>query len=421
MGSTNTLLRRYLCKRLAEYYSQPADKVVGTGPRCIDFGSLFNEWHWKHKYKSVYKQQQGMWLTPVELFHPYYSNVFANFVRKSMTTIDEKRHGDGVFEIVELGGGRGTNANALLNHLSECHSDMYERLHRYTIFDTSPTLHELQRRVLIEGSKHADKVVLRNIDMMDVAEGNSKFLTHSDTPTIVFALELLDNLPHDKIGRCIETGKMLQAEVVPVFSTDFDPADHVNAKGSELDTSQPHAETFSPINDPLLLHILSLSPSLYTPLSSRGPRWVPTVALGILMKLFECRPNSSVAFADFDWLPGPDVDSLSITQKDSEVILPAAEQSVGDPLVTDMKGNDHLCYLTSPPNALCDILFPTDFGRMAAFAKLIQEQEISAMKQCDFLMKYGSDEVNKTKGWTGYSPMINDFGNCSVLTITPSK
>lgn len=41
------------------------------------------------------------------------------------------------------------------------------------------------------------------------------FLTPSDTPTAVIAMELLDNLPHDKIGRCIETGDILQAMVVP--------------------------------------------------------------------------------------------------------------------------------------------------------------------------------------------------------------
>jgi hypothetical protein len=41
------------------------------------------------------------------------------------------------------------------------------------------------------------------------------------------------------------------------------------------------------------------------------------------------------------------------------------------------------------------------------------------MKQRDFLLKYGPDEVNKTKGWTGFSPLINDFGNCSVLAVAP--
>mmetsp|Transcript_37950 Transcript_37950/g.62017 ORF Transcript_37950/g.62017 Transcript_37950/m.62017 type:complete len:459 (+) Transcript_37950:89-1465(+) len=458
MNNKNVLIRRYLCKRLAEYYSQPADKVVGSldpgfvsripsgisssklsshqqsanSPRStINFSSLFNEWHWKHKYQQVYKAQQGMWLTPVELFAPYYSNILANFVSETMSTTTMNnltKHKNGVFEIVELGGGRGTNANALLNHLREFHYDTYERLNCYTIFDTSPTLHELQREVLVDGSIHADKIKLINVDLMEVAEGNSEFLTPSDTPTCVISLELLDNLPHDKIGRCIETGDILQGEVTPLVSTDFNTKDEVGDI-SQLDTSQAYTETFVPLNDPLLQHILSVGSSLYTPTVSRGPQWVPTVALGVLTKLFECRPNSSVVFADFDWLPPPDLGSLSDTQHDSQ-----AEPAVGDPLVTDMNGNDHLCYLTSPPNALCDILFPTDFSRLAAFTKLAHGSvaqsksetkrtpiSASAMKQSDFLMRYGSEQVNKTRCWSGYSPLINDFGNCSVLTVSPSK
>ena len=238
----------------------------------------------------------------------------------------------------------------------------------------------------------------------------------------------------------METGDILQAEVMPAALANLDPYGETAEEGTNniefnrLDTSQPFMETFSPLTDPLLQHILKLAPSVYTPMASHGPRWIPTIALGVLMKLFENRPNSSVAFADFDWLPPPDLSNLPSAQQYGENNLHVAERAIGNPLVTDMNGNDHPSYLTSPPDALCDILFPTDFGRLAAFAKLVsassEESEsgairvpitASAMKQSEFLMKYGSDEVNKTKGWTGYSPMVNDFGNCSVLAVTPGS
>jgi SAM-dependent MidA family methyltransferase len=114
-----------------------------------------------------------VWLTPVELFYPHYSNVMANFVSASMTSSPNNttRCNGGVFDIVELGGGRGTNAIALLDHLSEYHPDAYARLRCYTIFDTSPTLHELQKEVLLDGSYHSDRVKLVNVDMTDIAEG----------------------------------------------------------------------------------------------------------------------------------------------------------------------------------------------------------------------------------------------------------
>ena len=191
MDRSNILLRRYLCKRLSEYYAQPADKVVGSvgvgvgvgtdwssqiasRRGGIIFSSLINEWHWKYTYRRVYKEQRGMWLTPVEIFFPYYSNILANFVIESMTTSRAKLYRDnqdqGVFEIVELGGGRGTNAIALLNHLEECNPKSYERLQSYTIFDTSTTLHNYQRDVLKQ-SRHADKINLVNTDLLDAVEG----------------------------------------------------------------------------------------------------------------------------------------------------------------------------------------------------------------------------------------------------------
>ena len=227
----------------------------------------------------------------------------------------------------------------------------------------------------------------------------------------------------------------MQADVSPIALLGSDSLD-TKEDGSglliNLDTSKQYFETFSPVNDPLLQNIISVAPSVYTPIVSRGPQWIPTVALGVLMKLFESRPNSSVAFADFDWLPPPD---LRTTQRDDvgENNVPFVEPAAGDPLVTDMQGRDHTSYLTSPPNALCDILFPTDFERLASFAKAVidvtQSKKVQkqftfsarAMKQRDFLIKYGSDEVNKTKGWTGFSPLIDDFHNCSVLAVSQNR
>ena len=40
-------------------------------------------------------------------------------------------------------------------------------------------------------------------------------------------------------------------------------------------------------------------------------------------------------------------------------------------------------------------------------------------KQNEFLERYGPEEVEATKSWwTGYSPLLEDFTNCSVLTIS---
>ena len=64
------LVRRYVGKRLAEYYAQPANRVVGTstGVDNSNLSSLLGAWHWQRLFKKLYAEREGHWLTPVELF-----------------------------------------------------------------------------------------------------------------------------------------------------------------------------------------------------------------------------------------------------------------------------------------------------------------------------------------------------------------
>jgi len=169
---TKMLLRRYVGRRLAEYYAQPPERVVGStslSNGTIDFSSLLGEWHWRWIYRRLYRRQRGQWLTPVELFKPYYSNAIANFIANCARQNGSLDKVKGV-EVLELGGGRGTNASLVLSHLRAAHRDVYDALESYTLVDSSPTLHELQGQILLEG-EHADKVQLLRKDVSDVAEG----------------------------------------------------------------------------------------------------------------------------------------------------------------------------------------------------------------------------------------------------------
>jgi len=175
---------------------------------------------------------------------------------------------------------------------------------------------------------------------------------------------------------------------------------------------------------------------------------------------------------DFDWLPPPTLVEPSSSSTSASVVGVARRRSVegvGEPLITDMEDVDYGCYLSAPTGATtitanttsttldeidsdvgggggggggeCDILFPTDFGRLAEFAGNIlhntttttttttttqKEEEtptapwtVNVTKQSEFLETYGKEEVEQTKSWlTGYTPLLNDFGNCSVLTVS---
>ena len=219
----------------------------------------------------------------------------------------------------------------------------------------------------------------------------------SDKPTVVLGLEVLDNLPHDKVrsrpSRAIEQAEIQQSRQNP----------------------EVLEEIFAPLSDVLLSRVLNVVPSYV----QAHPTWVPTVACGMLECIGNQRPNSSIVLADFDWLPAPELSSASISAR-------LSTWAEGEPIVTDMDGVDHCCYLTSP--RYCDILFPTDFEKLASFVKRTRkgsesfETILHVEKQAEFLERYGKEQVMATKSWlTGHTPLLHDFTNCSVLTVTTRR
>jgi hypothetical protein len=141
------------------------------------------------------------------------------------------------------------------------------------------------------------------------------------------------------------------------------------------------------------------------------------VACGVLHHIGKQRPNLGLVFADFDWLPAPDLDLGT-----NGVRLSAWAE--GEPIVTDMEGIDHECYLRAPPH--CDILFPTDFEKIASFVKRMSQTKSDLLvqfeKQSEFLERCGPEHVRATKSWlSGHTPLLHDFANCSVLTVTTTK
>lgn len=207
-------------------------------------------------------------------------------------------------------------------------------------------------------------------------------------------MEVLDNLPHDKV-RAKSRKKLEQAEVRTT-----------ETGGKE--------EVFVPLMDPLLTNVLKRVPSYVK--TTMSPVWVPSVACGVLRHLLKQRPNLSLAFADFDWLPPPDLELANETS--------SSYWAHGEPIITDMDGTDHLCYLNAPPH--CDVLFPTDFQQLASFLKRsIADREnwtVKVLKQGDFLQTFGPSHVQATKSWlTGHTPLLHDFSNCSVLTLTTQQ
>jgi hypothetical protein len=385
------LVRKFISHRLTAYYSQPSQSVVGglQRPIPLHWGRL----HWLYTYKKLYRQNLGQWLTPVELFQPYYSEILVNWIN------DHAKETNAV-HIVELGAGRGTNARIVLDTLRKKNPSTFHGI-QYTIIDSSSTLIELQQTTL---SEYADMVNFQQKDLRHVSEGSEQLVSSlSKEPTVVLALEVWDNLPHDKIR--VHNGVVEQAEIrrqegssIPLEVEDLD------------DTSLELEETFKTLTDPLLISILDTYPRL---IPRQGIFWIPTVAFGVLQQLRSV-PHLSMLVADFDWLPPGDVNG-NVTRKS----LPAHKS---EPIITCMNDVDHPCYVQAP--ILSDILFPTDFRAMAGFSRRLwnDSASVKTYKQREFLQKYGHREIAATTNrFSGFNPMISDFDNCSVMTISSER
>lgn len=292
----------------------------------------------------------------------------------------------------------------ILFNRSQEHPDIYSALTDFTLVDASPSLGSLQRNVVsLSSADHSSKVkyIQHNLgDDMDCLSFLSHSLSNSGSiQTFALAFELLDNLPHDKVMRDSD-GTLLQGEV---FESETD--------GVISDERIEQMEKFAPLLDPLLQNIVNNVPA-YVP--RRGAKWVPSVACHLIQQLYEQNPDSYLLLADFDWLPPPsnfkdDDDAVKIRSSDAE----------GDPLVTSMDGVDYECYLSAPP--YCDILFPTNFRLLAQFTESCcgHGLNVQVKKQRDFMIEFGGGEIQRTSSFLGgYSPLVDEFGNCSILTVT---
>lgn len=102
------LLRKYIHELLSSYYKQPHSAVVGAvnpglGTNPINFRWILGRWHWQIVHRYLYRKQTGQWLTPVELFRPFYSRIVGNFIAKEAGSCSIGPANQEKLEIIEIG------------------------------------------------------------------------------------------------------------------------------------------------------------------------------------------------------------------------------------------------------------------------------------------------------------------------------
>lgn len=183
------LVRDYIKKALYEgkssYFASSTRKPIISNP-ITNFRLLKNESEWREAQQYIYDSGKngGDWSTQVELYQPYFSKCIANF------SIHEEQFIENGLNIIEIGGGLGTNAKAFLDHLQYHHPKIYQQC-KYTLCEISPSLASIQQEN-VKSSSHERQCEVINKDFLT-------WDTVINKPTIIIALEVLDNLPHDKV------------------------------------------------------------------------------------------------------------------------------------------------------------------------------------------------------------------------------
>lgn len=100
--------------------------------------------------------------------------------------------------IFEIGGGTGTAALTILEHIRDEAPDVY-RTATYTSVEVSSRLADRQRRRLW-GAGHSERYTVEERD------ASAPWPRMHDAPCFVMALEVMDNLPHDRVVRARAAG-----------------------------------------------------------------------------------------------------------------------------------------------------------------------------------------------------------------------
>jgi hypothetical protein len=327
-------------------------------------------------------------LTPVEIFQPWYGYTLANYMLK---------HRSGPLKVLEIGGGTGTGALSILDFYYKHDRASYERI-EYTVCEISPVIAETCLLRLSKAHPHLVKtgrVKVLNKSAFDWEDS-------SDKQVFVIALEVLDNLPHDRVYKDSSGRWAYQAQV--------------QEQDGEL------VEVKTPISDPVIRSCVEILEKLpektareqdeehqegfvynlfkyFNSLKASDNIFLPTGLHLLFTRYSSLLPKAHFIFADFDSLLGSKLSGtnapiVQFKEKESHAKV------------------DYSTYLI--PRGAGDIMFPTDFRYVQAMHKSFYKQQGRVTKTYRFMKDHA--KLNWTETQTGYRPLYDDFKNTAIFT-----
>ena len=126
------LLREFVHDRLYEeggYFTQ-SNHQVGRLKEPIKFSKLRGYYDYRQEMERLYPE--NAWVTPVELFKPYYGYTVANFMLNQIDHLKERK-----LRVIEMGPGTGTMADSILDFFKNYNLDLYKNA-EYVFVEISP-------------------------------------------------------------------------------------------------------------------------------------------------------------------------------------------------------------------------------------------------------------------------------------------
>ncbi|KAF0696747.1 Aste57867_12506 [Aphanomyces stellatus] len=382
------------------YFTSESREVLHAPKEPMDFNDFWGKGEYKAALTKLYEMDKEAWMTPVEVFYPYYSHAIANYMLMSPFTTDK-------LSIYEIGGGAGTNAKCILDYIRDQAPALYEET-TYTMIEISPRMAARQR----ERVRDHPMAKVINTDILTY----SKAFPKVDEHCYFVAMEVLDNLPHDKVtqdgGEWFETwvdAATLAEERRPLTDA------LIQQTLAHFPCDLPLREQFKP-SSRVLRKVMGL------PEKVLHSAFVPTGAMQLLNTLQTSFPKHHLIAADFDALPSPSLDAHAQHKPFLHTRSPTSTASgplhaANAPLVASKTAGvtvDHDTYLVQ--GGIADVFFPTDFVKLKhAYCQALtrQSHEVSIVKSSAFLTQFG--DVAKTRTILGYNPLVEDYENTSFI------
>lgn len=203
--STAEFIHDRLYAKDGGYFSK-IDNQLGLLKEPIPFTELFG---YEDYVKMLYERYpKNAWLTPSEIFKPYYGMTVANYIELiyGKHKLQNPAVRNQPLHIIEAGAGNGSAASSILNYFKLYKPKTYHTM-KYTIVEISESMIERCKKTLTE--THPQLMRSGQISFKHMSIGD--YDQFSTDVTFVLLLEVLDNLPHDRLY--FEGGKLEQAFV----------------------------------------------------------------------------------------------------------------------------------------------------------------------------------------------------------------